>query len=314
METVGGKVTPASAAVERSRPLFVVGAPRSGTSLAYRALSLHPQAAYISNWLGRKPRLPILSVLNRIPRRLPGLRSRYWFGEDSSDAYRYGTKRPLLERLFPAPIEGGPLFEACGLRDAQPPVEAEQAASLRAAFAALTRYGGGTTVVSKRIINNRRLAFLAQVFPEARFISIVRDGRAVAYSLSRVNWWEESDLWWFGGTPRQWREQGGDPWEACARTWVEEVRVIESALAGMAPERVMRVSYEAMVANPLGELGRMARFGGLPESRTWSLSLQRLQYPNRNEGWRRNLEPAVVAQIEGTQSAELRRYGYLAAA
>jgi hypothetical protein len=311
METVGGKVTPASAGIERSRPLFVVGAPRSGTSLAYRALSLHPQAAYISNWLGRKPRLPALSILNRISRRLPGLRSKYWFGEDSSDAYRYGKQRPLLERLFPAPIEGGPVFDACGLRDNQPRPEPEQASSLREAFAALTRYGGGSTVLSKRILNNRRLTFLAEVFPEGRFISIVRDGRAVAYSLSRVNWWEESDLWWFGGTARQWREQGGDPWEACARTWVEEVRVIESALAGMALERVLRVSYEAMVANPLDQLGRMAEFGGMAESRAWTESLQRLQYPNRNEGWRRNLDPEVVTRIEGVQATELRRYGYL---
>jgi omega-hydroxy-beta-dihydromenaquinone-9 sulfotransferase len=311
METVGGKVTPASAEIERSRPLFVVGAPRSGTSLAYRALSLHPQAAYISNWLGRKPNLPVLSLLNRVPRLMPGVRSRYWFGENSSDAYRYGTRRPLLERVFPAPIEGGPVFEACGMREAQPPAEAAQASSLRAAFAALTRYGGGTTVVSKRIMNNRRLAFLAEVFPGARFVSIVRDGRAVAYSLSRVNWWEESDLWWFGGTPKQWREQGGDPWEACARTWVEEVRVIESGLAGLDPERVLRVSYEAMVANPLAELGGMARFCGLGESGAWTDSLGRLQFPNRNEAWRRKLDAEVVARIEGFQEAELRRLGYL---
>ena len=89
------------------------------------------------------------------------------------------------------------------------------------------------------------------------------------------------------------------------------MRVIESALAGMAQERVLRVSYEGMVANPLDELGRMGRFGGLAESRSWSQSLQRLQYPNRNEGWRRNLDPEVVARIEGIQSAELQRYGYL---
>jgi hypothetical protein len=289
----------------------VVGAPRSGTSLAYRALSLHPQAAYISNWLGRKPRLPALALLNRLPRLMPGLRSRYWFGEDSSDAYRYGTPRPLLERLFPAPIEGGPLFEASGMRDANPRPAAEQAASLRKAFAALTRYGGGSIVVSKRIINNRRLAFLAEVFPSARFVSILRDGRAVAYSLSRVNWWDESDLWWFGGTPKTWREKGGDPWEACARTWVEEVRVVETGLAGLDPARVLRVSYEAMVANPLVELGGMARFGGLGESGAWTDSLGRLQFPNRNEGWRQNLDAAVVAQIEGIQEAELRRFGYL---
>jgi hypothetical protein len=166
-------------------------------------------------------------------------------------------------------------------------------------------------VVSKRIVNNRRLPFLAEVFPDARFVSIVRDGRAVAYSLSRVDWWAASNLWWFGGTPQQWQERGGDPWEACAREWVEEVRVIETGLAAIEPERVLRVSYEAMVADPLTELGGMARFGGLSESSDWTDSLGRLQYPNRNEGWRRNLASDVVERIEKIQAEELRRYGYI---
>jgi hypothetical protein len=310
MKNVGGKAKIDLADIARPQLLVVVGAPRSGTSLAYRALSLHPQAAYISNWLARDPGRPLLSILNHIPRRLTGLRDRYWFGEESN-AYRYGRRRPLLERLFPAPVEGGPLFDASGVRHTEPTMPAAaQAASLRRAVAAITRYGGGTTVVSKRIANNRRLAFLAEVFPAARFVSIVRDGRAVAYSLSRVNWWEDSDLWWFGGTPKQWRERGGDPWDACAREWVEEVRVIEAGLAGIHPTRVLRLSYEAMVANPLTELGEIGRFGGLPESAIWAESLRRLQYPNRNEGWRQNLDSSVVARIEAIQDEELRRYGY----
>jgi hypothetical protein len=66
-----------------------------------------------------------------------------------------------------------------------------------------------------------------------------------------------------------------------------------------------------MVANPLAELGGMASFAGLAESAAWTDSLSRLQYPNRNEAWSRNLGPEVVARIEGIQAAELRRYGYL---
>ena len=310
MNTLGGNVTAASAGIDYGRPLFVVGAPRSGTSLAYRALSLHPQAAYISNWLARTPGWSVLSLLNRIPRALPGLRSRYWFGEESN-AYRYGRRRPLAERLFPAPVEGGPVFEAFGVRGAAVSLAPELASALRRALAGPVRYGGGTTLVSKRIANNRSLALLAEVFPEARFVSMMRDGRAVAYSLSRVNWWDQSDLWWFGGTPQQWQERGGDPWEACAREWVEEVRVIETGLSAIDAKRVLRVSYEAMVAEPLVELGRMGSFGGLPESPSWTESLGRLQYPNRNEAWHSKLDPEVAARIERIQAEELRRYGYL---
>ncbi|MDQ6877756.1 MAG: sulfotransferase [Candidatus Dormibacteraeota bacterium] len=307
---MGGTATSISARLTRFPPLFVVGAPRSGTSLVYRALSLHPQAAYMSNWLRRRPGWPALSLLNRLPRFAPGLQNRYWFGPESN-AYRYGAPRPLTERLFPAPVEGGPVFEASGIgeRDSRP--NAEQLARLQAAFAGLTRYGGGATVVSKRITNNRHLELLAEVFPSARFVSIVRDGRAVAYSLSRVNWWQEYQVWWFDGTPQEWEERGGDPWELCARVWVEEVRVIEAGLAGLDPERVLRISYEELVADPLAGLGRIGRFGGLPESGRWNDALRRLQYPNRNEAWRKSLDPELIRRIESVEGPELRRYGYI---
>jgi len=55
----------------------------------------------------------------------------------------------------------------------------------------------------------------------------------------------------------------------------------------------------------------MGRFGGLAQSPAWTESLRRLQYPNRNEGWRRNLDAELVARIEGIQVAELAGMAYL---
>src|SRR6266511_4315156 len=51
-------------------PLFIVGAPRSGTSLLYKLLCLHPRAAWISNWGRRAPGQPALAMLNRLAPRL----------------------------------------------------------------------------------------------------------------------------------------------------------------------------------------------------------------------------------------------------
>ena len=92
-------------------PLFILGAPRSGTSLLYRALALHPQAAWINNYNRRLTALPELAVLNRLGQRAPDVRRRVWFGEDGDNAYRYGQRRSLFERFFPQPVEGEPLFE-----------------------------------------------------------------------------------------------------------------------------------------------------------------------------------------------------------
>ena len=64
-------------------------------------------------------------------------------------------------------------------------------------------------------------------------------------------------------------------------------------------------------ANPVPELTRIAAFGGLSESPAWMQLLGRLQYPNRNEGWRVNLDHQTTERIERVQAEELQRYGYL---
>src|SRR5205823_3706760 len=156
--------------------------------LVYRALCLNPGAAYVTNWLNRYPRRESLSKLIRVARALPGLRARLWFGEDSN-AYRYGQDRPLLERIFPAPVEGEIFFSANGLdRNLVGTPNDAKLRTLRGAFDAIARHGRGT-VVSKRISSNRQIDALARAFPRGRFVSIVRDGRAVAVSLARVDWW-----------------------------------------------------------------------------------------------------------------------------
>jgi hypothetical protein len=295
-------------------PVFLVGPARSGTSLLYKALCLHPDAGYVSNWVRAVPRLPELAVLNRIPRRLPALRRSVWFGSDSN-AYVYGVKRSQLERLFPMPVEGEPLFRHCGLvqfdweREAAP---STQRRALRRSFSSIRRSAGASVVINKRIANNRRIPQLLAAFPEARFVSIVRDGRAVAYSLSRVDWWEDDIVWWYGGTPRRWREEGGDPWEICARNWVEELAEIEHGLSDVPEAQKLEISYEGFVAAPVDVLADVAAFAGLDPSRGgWRSGLSQLSFPDRNEAWARRLEPDVIAQVEAIQRPALDRYGYV---
>src|SRR5262245_41010193 len=105
--------------------VFLLGAPRSGTSLLYKALCMHPEAVWISNWLRKYPDAPVLAAASRLPRRLPECRRRVWFGSDSN-AYVYGHHRPLWERAFPMPVEGEPIFRRLDMREAKRGRTAEQ--------------------------------------------------------------------------------------------------------------------------------------------------------------------------------------------
>ena len=63
--TAGNAVGEAVRAGVAADPLFLVGVPRSGTTLLYKLLCLHPDAAYISNWMRTAPAVPALALANR---------------------------------------------------------------------------------------------------------------------------------------------------------------------------------------------------------------------------------------------------------
>lgn len=300
----------------QAQPLFLVGAARSGTSLLYKLLSLHPEAVWLSNWVQRYPGLPQLAALNGLADRFPRRRHEVWFGKSGNNAYVYGRRRPLRDRVFPMPAEGESLYARAGIPEPGltplPAPSRTQCEALQSTFYTMRRAAGGRVLISKRIANNRRIGLLHNIFPQARFLDIMRDGRAVALSLSEVDWWEDSVVWWFGGTPTEWRGAGKDPWELCARNWVEEVKIIERDLPLLPEPLVQRIRYEDLVAEPHPVLAQCASFAGLdPDERRWRRALSRVRFPNKNERWREKLAADALATVESVQEPELRRYGYL---
>ena len=305
----------AAAATQDAAPgaAFLLGPARSGTSLVYKMLCLHPDVGYLSNYVRRAPYLPWLGALNRLPRRWDDLQRKVWFG-GGSEAYAYGRKRSWLDRVAPQPVEGEPVFAYAGFRqyawepESAPDVQVDR---LRRTLHHLARSSGTTTVVSKRIANNRRVPELFRACPEARFVAIVRDGRAVAASLAKVDWWNDDPLWWDpeGRSPRVLESQGADPWELCARNWVEDVRSVEEGLAAVPAERVMRLRYEDVVAAPYDVMVSIAEFVGLAPDEQWLTKVTGLRLDGRNDRWR-ELPPHALQAIERVQADDLRRYGY----
>ncbi len=289
-------------------PLFILGAPGSGTSLLYRALCLHPRAAWISNYNRRLAALPQVAMLNRLGHGALDVRRQAWFGEDGENVQHSGQRRALRVRAVPRPVEGEPLFQRrrvlADLDDGIP--DAEQL-MLRTDLARLTRAAGGGVLVSKRLGHNRRIALLAEIFPDSKFLVMSRDGRAVARSLLAADWWPRAHIWWWGGTPADWAKDGGDPTELAAEHWVHEVQAIDEGLTGLSSRRVLRVSYESLLRSPLDVLTGTAVFGGLGVDPGWQAELGQIQFPDRHPlGARDKVDPRI-GEIQG---GTLRSLGY----
>ena len=89
--------------MDRQPPTFLIGAARSGTSLLYKGLCLHPDAAYFNNYLRRLPRilrsgLPITYPRHDARASTPGLVLR------RIECIRLSGARRLRDRLYPMPV------------------------------------------------------------------------------------------------------------------------------------------------------------------------------------------------------------------
>ena len=63
---------------------------------------------------------------------------------------------------------------------------------MRATVAGVLRYHGKARFAAK-LTGPARISYVSSIFPEARFVHVVRDGRAVVQSLMKVEFWGARD-------------------------------------------------------------------------------------------------------------------------
>lgn len=300
--------TPA-AELPPAREAFLVGAGRSGTTLLYKLLCLHPAIAYISNYETRLGWFPDGLACRAVAWR-PDEKLQAWFNQRGN---AYFSARPWLKRVLPTPHEGEKVFASAGMplfpaRD-EPPGE-QTIRRLRARFERLRRRAGASVLVSKRTANNRRIPQLERIFPHARYIHLVRDGRAVARSLSNVEWWDGHTVWWDGRTAAD-MERSGEPRLAiCAQNWVRELAEVRDQLAHVAPERVLELRFEELLADPLRHLERILRFLDVESLALFRAAVLSLNLRPVEAQWHKAWDAEQLACVLDVTRPMLRDLGY----
>ena len=175
------------------KPVFVIGSERSGTTLAYDLLARHSDFAWFSNWTNLFPSVPQLALLSRLPtKNVPNFL--------------------MQRRLWPEPtMEGSEIHMCCGIYESlwekqrvlgEDDVNAATAARFASIIDQHLRWQGRPRFCHKNVNNSMRVKYLMAIFPDAKFIHVIRNGMAVALSLSNVAFWDEMDLWWADFTPQ----------------------------------------------------------------------------------------------------------------
>lgn len=284
--------------------IFVIGSGRSGTTLLYDLLATHPEVAWFSLLSNRSPtsrwRVNAHRLLD-VP--IAGERLR-------SAIVRPTGWAPVLGLI---PSEGEDIYEGhCGFRQDTRTTEddwtAGSEARLKDTMTMHLRITGKGRFLSKRTSNTQRLRLISRMFPDARFVHIIRDGRAVALSYSRVDWWPGTVLWWAGATPAELVAGGRDPLEVAALHWkhnTEEVLANAGTLG-----HYSEVRYEDLVADPVGTVLRVMDFCDLARDQVFEARLPR-RLPDMNRKWRSALDEGQWEVVETAAGPTLARLGYV---
>lgn len=298
---------------ESSRVVFLLGAGRSGTTLLYKMLSIHRSVAYLSNYQNRYPKWPSLAYLQHILNQFPEYKRKSWF-KAHGNAY-FNERRTRLRSIVPTPSEAESVYASCGIPrtpDSDYRLTAKAAECLQNRFERIRQMSRGQVLLTKRTANNRRIPILRQIFPDAKYIHLVRDGRAVAYSLSHVAWWNDHVLYWAGKTPRQMIAAGSNPLELAARNWFEEMQTLAQGIALIPDGQLLEVRYEELLRDPYVQLQRILDFMGVAAKKDpayWGL-VDSLHLEPKPEAWVHKWTESELKLVLGLQGDTLRLWGF----
>jgi omega-hydroxy-beta-dihydromenaquinone-9 sulfotransferase len=298
-----------------SHVAFLVGAGRSGTTLLQKLLCLHPRIAYISNYENRYDWFPDGLASGLVARRIQA-KLNAWFDQGGN---AYFTGRPLLKKIIPTPHEGESIFASCGIPlNPAPEFRASAVASacLRRRFERIRTRAGADIFLSKRTANNRRIRLLSAIFPAARYVHLLRDGRDVAQSLSTVEWWDDHVVWWDGRTALEMERAGIPRLAICARNWVRELQELQQQLqlATIDPARLLVLRFEEMLSDPLNQLGRLLRFLGIEFTAAYRDAITSLKLHPLRARWETDWDAAQLECVLREAQPMLRQLGYMEAA
>jgi hypothetical protein len=300
-----------------TKPIFIIGLPRSGTTMLFNLLAAHEQAAYVTNCMGSYP--SALNTIDALRRKLNlNIRGERYLGDSLYTDFggpaelmlMWGkwTGRTVQELDWEShPVVVTPAMEAAAQQDFKRVLHAFGPQARR--------------MISKDPMCQPDLLTIQALFPDAKFVHIVRDGRMVANSLIKLHNLNNQQLKKIrhpllesivtypriAGLARYIDEYGVDSLECTARVWEDTIQLVRRTAPQLGSFYELR--YEDLLAAPQQETAKLLEFCELPQPSEQNVNycrefagIGKIQHENRYGGFE------VVERVAAKTMAQ---YGYL---
>lgn len=285
------------------KPIFLIGTGRCGSTAIHTLFSMHPAAAWLSDLCDRFPNHPEYNRLLMQIFSIPAI------GSLLSVRFKPGENYEFWTRLAPGFRRPFRDLKATDLT----------AAEKNKVSAVMARM---TTIQRNRLLLKLtgwpRIGFLNEIYPEAYFIHIVRDGRAVANSLLQVDFWDGwagPDRWRWGRLSHEqnltWENTGRSFVALAGLEWVLMLEAVREAKQRLAKDRFLEVRYEDFCSDKLWTARSIAEFTGLGWTDRFAQRVERFPVESRNYKWLEDLTVRQQEMLTEIQRPFLTEYGYL---
>ncbi len=290
------------------KPIFIVGHGRCGSTVFHDVLCHHPDVAWFTQFLQKYPHRPYLNawvnrcfdlpVLSTLAEFLAARRKiypvepyRFW------EQHCHGFARPhrdlKAKDVIPRVI---------------PPLERAIAKAIPSGKRLLAKITGWP-----------RMDYLKAIFPDAKFVHIIRDGRAVVSSVLAAPYFDG----WSG--PYQWArgelsEEQFTQWNASGQSfvvlaaigWENRMNAFEEAKRDLTDENYFEFKYEDFCENKDTTLKQVVEFLELPAGSTGKFleRTRHIRLKATNDKWKSDLSRQQQADLEAYLKPLLERYGY----
>lgn len=221
---------------------------------------------------------------------------------------------------------------------------------IRRRFARYTRSRNASYFLEKTPSNCLRVDFIRSVFPDAKFIFLLRDGRAVIRSTEemrqagpdwsriaariRTSSWRElpsfidrlpwiyrkligKKLEYWGTRPPGWQswieEKRSDrltELQVLALQWSATVSSAADDILGIPEENKICLKYEDLVSKPKEELARILKTIGVNSNNNILQNAQRSCHSAGVDRWRTSYKHDEIDELESIMRPTLERFGY----
>jgi hypothetical protein len=270
--------------LEIDRPIFMMGPGRSGSTLVHKLVTIHRDLAFFSTWSHKFPAHPWLGVGGNLRR------------------IRFVERLAGDKRGFPRPTEAYAIWKYC-IPDfwnaSSGPCRDDAAAEKLREYIRITLRAMRAPRFITKTTGPPIFDFLASIFPDAKFIWIDRDPRAVSFSFYELGWLEIS-------AERKATMSDEDRIAAAAKRYLGFYRA-----ARRAAQPHLWVKYESFVEAPEQEMQRLLDFAELRRDPYLDEYVRSAGvHQKSNEKWRQKLTASQQAVLGELLREPLAEQGY----